>query len=90
MSSYHRNEYYNDYHQQGSIVSDGFPAVAVDSSVVVDSFGHDPSDGRFSMDFDGHPQQVHPGEESAFDDIPDILLLNHYCSHSKFLGCKTL
>lgn len=87
MSSYHRNE---DYHyQHGNIAGNDFPAGEGDNSVVVDSVGHQyPSDGRLPpMEFYGHPQQVPPGEESAFDDIPDILLLNHYCSHGKFMSC---
>jgi ankyrin repeat protein len=89
MSSQHRNEYC--HYQEDSILSGGFPVGEPNSFVVVESGGHHYSSGDIlpPLEFNGHPQQQLPhGEESAFDDIPDILLLNHYCSHGKFLCGK--
>jgi hypothetical protein len=92
MASYDRNEYWYPSHH-GSIVSDGFIAADGEgdndnnsnncsntSGVVATSVRHHNNNNN---NIDNHFYPSDGGQESAFDDIPDILLLNHYCSHGE-------
>ena len=64
-----------------------YPSDDHNNNVVVDGTGHHSYPTVGMSDFVGHHGQhnnmIPPSEDSALEDLPDILLLNHFCANGR-------